>query len=296
MVTGERDEEGRGMSILLRYQGPAVDDGSMNVYDAAANMVAFSDFVVVAAKKLYGDEVEVRAEVTAFKHASFGTDLIFQVGNLAASVLPIIPDIGSVAKAVKESLELFRFLKGDKPKKVESREDNSVHVTNNHGNIIVIDRASLHITIDAKAGKAAEQFIGAALSKAGVNQIEISSEGEKIAQATKDDASYYHPIGDEDTLTEQVARMGLVIESLSFKDGNKWKMWNGSESLSYGMEDENFIARVNTGEAFRKGDILICDVRVRQTHTGGVLKLQRAIIRVHEHKVGQDQPPLGLGE
>ena len=46
-VETQRVEE-RGMSILLRYQGPAVDDGTMNVYDAAANMVAFSNFVVAA--------------------------------------------------------------------------------------------------------------------------------------------------------------------------------------------------------------------------------------------------------
>jgi hypothetical protein len=48
MIEGQSGEE-RGMSILLRYQGPAVDAGAMNVYDAAANMVAFSNFVVAAA-------------------------------------------------------------------------------------------------------------------------------------------------------------------------------------------------------------------------------------------------------
>jgi len=61
------------------------------------------------------------------------------------------------------------------------------------------------------------------------------------------------------------------------------------------MEDEDFVGRVNSGEAFRKGDIVIYDVRIRQTKAGGVLKLQRAIIKVHDHKVGCDQPTLELG-
>jgi hypothetical protein len=40
---------------------------------------------------LYGDDVQVTADITAFKHASFGTDLLFQIGNTAAVVLPILP-------------------------------------------------------------------------------------------------------------------------------------------------------------------------------------------------------------
>ena len=173
-------------------------------------------------------------------------------------------------------------------------DNHSVNVTNNSGNVIVVNTPALHLTLDRKAGEAAAQFIGEALSKPGVNQIEIASDGKALVQATKDEAQFYHPIGGEDTLTESVVRMGLVIESLSFKDGNKWKMWNGAESLGYAMEDEDFIGRVNNGEAFRKGDILICDVRVKQTKSNGALKLHRAITKVHDHKTGLEQQPLGL--
>jgi len=296
MQVEEQRDEARGMSILLRYQGPAVEDGTMNVYDAAANMTAFSDFVVAAAHKIYGDDVFVKAEVTAFRRGSFGTDLLFEVLGAAAPLLPMLPDMVSVATTVKESIELYRFLKGEEPQRVEHREDNSVNVSNNSGNIIVINRPSLQLTLDPKAGKAAAQFIGEALSKAGVDCIDISSDGVKIAEATTTDAQYYHPIGDEDTVTESVTRMGLVIEMLSFKDGNKWRMWNGAESLMYAMEDTDFSGRVNSGEAFRKGDILICDVAVKQTKANGALKLRRAIIKVHDHKIGSNQPLLDLGE
>lgn len=291
----QREEE-RGVSILLRYQGPAVDDGTMNVYDAAANMVAFSNFVVTAAHKLYGEDVQVTADIAAFKHASFGTDLMFQVMQATAATLPMLPNLISVATTVKESIELYRFLKGEKPAKVQHINDHSINVTNNSGNIIVVNTPSLHLTLDKKAGEAAAQFVGAALSKPGVNQIEISSGGAQLVQATTDDALFYHPIGDGETLTESTSRMGLVIESLSFKDGHKWKMWNGSETLGYVMEDEDFIGRVNNGEAFRKGDILTCDVRVTQTKSGAALKLQRVIVKVYDHKTALDQPSLDLDE
>ena len=230
MQIEERHDEGRGMSMLLRYQGPAVEDGTMNVYDAAANMTAFSDFVVAATHKVYGEDVHVRAEVAAFKQGSFGTDLLFEVVGAAAAILPMFPDIVSVATTVKESLELYRFLKGEDPQRIENREDNSVTVTNNSGNIIVINRPSPQLTLDPKAGKAAAQVVGEALSKAGVDSMDISSDGVEVVQATTNDAIYYHPIGDENTITESVAQMELGIETISFKDGNKWRMWNGAES------------------------------------------------------------------
>jgi len=292
MQVEQLNKGSHGMSILLRYQGPAVDDGTMNVYDAAANMVAFSDFVVAAAHKVYGEDVHVRAEISAYKHASFGTDLLFQVVGASMTVFPILPDLVSVATTVKDSIELFRFLRGEEPTKVVHNDDHSINVTNNSGSIIVVNTPALSLTLDPKAGLAASQFIGEALSKPGVNQIEISRDGKQIAQATKDDATYFHPIVSDDTVTETVTRMGLVVESLSFKDGNKWRMWNGAESLLYGMEDEDFRARVNNGEAFRKGDILICKVLIKQTKVNGALKLQRTILKVHDHQMGPEQPPL----
>jgi hypothetical protein len=44
-----------GMSLVLRYSGPGVESGSMDVYEAAANMMAFSDFIVAAAHAVYGN-------------------------------------------------------------------------------------------------------------------------------------------------------------------------------------------------------------------------------------------------
>src|SRR5688500_1749177 len=63
--------------MALKYSGPAVDSGLMDVYEASANMIAFSDFVVVLAKHAYGDAVQARASVAGFGRGSFVTDLLF---------------------------------------------------------------------------------------------------------------------------------------------------------------------------------------------------------------------------
>lgn len=295
VVDPMRDEE-HDVSIVLRYQGPAVEDGSMDVYDAAKNMTAFSDYVIVAAHKIYGEQIEVRAEVNAFQRGSFVTDLAFHVMGVAAVVLPLAPDLGGVINAIRESLDLYVFLRGDPAQKIEHRDDRSVHVTNNNGQIIQVNIESLSLALDEKAGKSAAQFVGAALSKPGVNQIEITSAGREVARVNDNEARFFRPIPEHETpiIEHVVPKMGLTIEEPSFKDGisNKWTMWDGEASLQYAMEDEDFIERIDSGELFGKGHILICDVRFTQTRAGRKLKIERAIVRVHDHRLGHEQAEL----
>jgi hypothetical protein len=42
MSEQQLNDDKENMSIILRYTGPAVDSGSMEVHEVAGNMVAFS--------------------------------------------------------------------------------------------------------------------------------------------------------------------------------------------------------------------------------------------------------------
>jgi hypothetical protein len=296
MRFGEENKDGESLSVWLRYQGPSVEDGTMDVHEAARNMVAFSDYVIAAAHRVYGERAKVTADVKAFRQGSFTTDLVFHVAGAAASILTATPDINGIATVVKQSLDLFVFLKGEKPLSVEHRDDRSVTVTNNSGHITQVNIESLALTLDEKAGNDAAVFIRDALNKAGVHQIEISSQTNHIISATSDDARFFHPIAYEPPVLEHTMQMGLTILEPSFKDGHghKWTMWDGEASLQYTMDDADFIARIDGGERFGKGDILVCDVRIAQTQTGSKLKIQRTITKVHDHKPSAEQTHLEL--
>lgn len=284
------------MPLLLRYKGPAVDDGTMDVYEAAANMVAFSNYVVLAAKRVYGEQVEVRAEVQGFQEGSFITDLLFHVAGAGATIWSAYPvsDVKGVLTVVRESLGLYRFLKGEAPRKTEHVNDNHVQVTNNNGQIINVQADSLFLTLDPKAGKAAEQFVHKALSKPGFSGIEVSSEDAQVVSATSAEAAFFRPIGVDTEITDQTVKLALTIEKPSLKDGDdKWHMWDGDQSSAYQMEDKEFLARIDHGEPFRKGDVLECDVRIVQTTGPGGLKTRRSITMVrHHHQRGEQSSML----
>lgn len=82
-------------------------------------------------------------------------------------------------------------------------------------------------------------------------------------------------------------QMNLLIESPTFKEGNKWKFFDGQSSLYADILDEVFLKKVDSGEVrFGKGDSLTVNIRLSQTGTTGKLSMERTIIKVLKHEEG----------
>lgn len=278
MDTDARAEE----QLELKYGGPVVSRGSMDVYAAAANMMAFSDYLVQAAKHVYGDGAEVKANVNGFRQGSFATLIDVFVGGVA-SVLSGYPDIGLLLKVIKESLTLFKHLQGKPPAAVQYNNNHTVTVTNVNGNVLVVNANSLNLTLSEKGGAAVDRFVNQALSQDGIDSVDISASGEPVSSVRKDEARYFAPINAERRLSETTVRQFLVIEKPSFKDGNKWMFFDGQSSVAMAIEDEVFNHQVDQGEAFSKGDVLEADVRIVQTKVMNSIRTERAIIHVERH-------------
>jgi hypothetical protein len=86
------------------------------------------------------------------------------------------------------------------------------------------------------------------------------------------------------------------VVALTFKNGNRWRLYDGQNTISVTIKDEVFIRRVNDNEiAFAKGDLLVCRVRVDQWRTGGSLRTDYAVLEVMEHRVAARQLALPFG-
>lgn len=276
------------VSLLLKYKGPSVDDGRMDVYEVAGNMVAFSNFVVAAAHEVYGREIKVTAEVSGFKQGSFETDLLFHVAGAAATLLTAAPDLHGLMVATKESLGLYRFLKGQKPAGVKHVNEKQVKVTNRDGQVTIVQAESVNITLSPAAGEAVERFVGHALNIPGVESVEVKTEKEEVQKITKDEASYYRQIDLADAVNEVAVNMALQIVQLGFRDNLKWKFFDGADTFTADIQDKDFLQRVDNGEPFRKGDTLRALVRIVQSRRpNGTLKTERSVMQV----IGHDPAP-----
>ena len=279
-------------SLKLRYTGPAVESGQMDVYQAAANMIAFSEFMVVAAKSTYGEQVEARAEVAGFGRGSFITHLIFSFVGQAATIFSAV-SADQLLTTVNQAFELWKHLKGEPPKSVEQRNNQTVMVTNNSGQVIQVQTQTVNLVFNEKASEAVRQFVQEPLARGGIDSLEIETEKRQvIASATQTDASSFQLVRPSEAITDITVQMTLIIEAPVFKDGNKWRFSDGQSSFHADILDREFLAQVDSGELFGKGDLLRVDLRITQERAGIKISTERAVLKVHEHRRGQEQHKL----
>ncbi len=278
-------------NVTIRYKGPALDDGRMDVYKASSNMIAFSEFMVAAVKTTYGDSAEAKAEVAGFEHGSFETNFIFSVAGQAATVFTALtPD--QLWEVVKGAFKLWKHLKGSPPSHVVN-SGNTCEVTNNNGQIIQIRTDSLNLVFNEKAAEPVSKFVKLAMEEDGYEKLEISSrDSGVITTVSKQEAQGFESVTPSLILSDNTFRMIVHVVGPVFQDGNKWRFSDGERSFNAAMLDGNFLMAVNSGERFGKGDILDVDMRAVQTGGGVKTSLERSILKVHRHLSPQEQTQL----
>ncbi len=284
--------------LSLRYTGPAVDDGLMDVYQASANMIAFSEFIVAATKACYGDTAEAKASVVGFGKGSFITDLAIRVGGPVATIFAAVTPAHIIA-VLKEAFALWKHLQGVPPAAV-THSGQAVTVTNNSGQIIQVQTDTLNLVFSEQGTDAVGRFVKDAISQAGMSGLEILAPGgasaetctETIAQIDKREAGFFVPVAKELPVSDNIVIMALILVAPVFQDGNKWRFSDGATSFAAAIEDTAFLARVNDGERFGKGDVLNVEMRITQTRTASKITTERAVLRVIEHKAASRQHPL----
>jgi ribosomal protein L19 len=133
------------------------------------------------------------------------------------------------------------------------------------------------------------------LARDGIDEVAFESEREVTISAAE--LPDFEP-GDEETpVAEEIGERVLQIAAVTFIEGNKWRLTDGVSTFWSAIEDEGFLARVEQGEPFSKGDMLRAQVRIVQTQDAeGNLKAEYVIERVIEHirrtpQLRLDEPP-----
>jgi hypothetical protein len=84
-----------------------------------------------------------------------------------------------------------------------------------------------------------------------------------------------------DTIIEKTA---LQVESLSFKDSDKWCVHDGNASFQTTIEDTEFLAKIDAGTRFGKGDLLVVDLGRIQSVVDRRLVGEYRVVKVREHR------------
>lgn len=289
-------------NFQIVYDGPALANSEMDVHELGSSLIALNRLFSEADTVINEGRTEHRLKVRgSFKRGSFKIDfssyqgLIERAqGLLASDGAQQIIAAGDLVGLVLMGgggcyglVRLLKWLRGLQPTKIIDDPEGGVRVYQGDKYIKVEDRV-IKLFRDHKVRKAMEAAIAEPLKEGRVTDIGFTRDGGKTFESVniQDRASFIAPPeepADHHTFTYE-ANLSLV--SLSFKEGNQWRVHDGSTNIGVYVEDQAFLDKVNSNEvSFSKGDVLRVRLRVEQDESPtGDLKNSYFIESVLDHR------------
>ncbi len=267
----------------------------MEVHQLAPALLALGDLFREANDVLHPDGSTVSLQIKATHQGSFDISLILSVVGAAASVLTsnevtALANLKELVIGDDGLFALIRRLRGRRITSTETDVDGFVYESED-GDRLKVPRfthaAFQRVQIRRRTREFLQPLEAPGVEKAIIRETDVDHCIEITVPPPLEVVE-----ADVQPLTTQDREIALEITSPAFREGNKWRVSDGTATFPAAMEDAAFLERVaNREEAFLTGNILICDVRVEQyaRPTGG-LRTEYAITRVRSHI----SPPAGL--
>jgi hypothetical protein len=198
---------------------------------------------------------------------------------------------------------LFGLLKrnGPKPVEVVGREGDSVHVTI-QGQHVTYNHQVIRLAQDPRIRRDVEEVTEPVRSP-GITEFKSGAAAPNTVLADEATADQFiAPPTLEGTLTDSVVQMAMELIAPSFQEGNMWRFRVNTSTIYATIQDEIFLAEVQSGDrTFGKGDFLVGQVRIQTYIDQGRVKATYEITKVEQHvrggtqgtlfASGEDRPP-----
>ena len=278
--------------FLVTYDGPALTDGRMPVRDLAPALLALGNLFAEASLVAYPDREPVALDIKATAGGSFDVHLILHAVDAWDKVVDLFSsDTATALLQLKDYiiasgaglLWLVSRLRGRRIKVQQALDAGRIRLTLDNETAVDLPVQVWDLYQNIEVRKNARQFVDP-LTRDGINSVEFYEERGVTLRLDKIDVSAFDVPEIEDMpLLDQELEMFVAITSVTFAKGNKWRFTAGDDTFYAAIEDPEFLRRVDLGEAFRKGDMLRCRMRLVQSRRGDGLHTERHVVRVIEH-------------
>ena len=302
------DDEAREMpeseEFRIKYNGPALDEHSIDVNDLAPALMALGDLIQEANTIANQDRATVKVKIKATAPGSFEIFIhgASEAGHEAVQLLnsppvlaltSLLALLGFLQFDGASVMALIKWFKGKKPTKVSEINSEELEIETKSGSI----RVGKIVWEMYKSRTIRKSVYGILkpIEKPGIEEVEFRDKQATISYVKKDEVGFYAPEGDQkELLAESPLRETFVnVVHMWFKGGNKWKFSEGIAEWTAEITDANFLNRLVKGEvSIRANDFL--KVRVKQTQfiQGSDISSVYEIVEVIEVRQGGQQMSL----
>jgi hypothetical protein len=283
------------------YDGPALENHEMDIRDLAPALLAVGDLLEEANKTLYGDLATVSVNVKgSFKTGCFQVDLTL-IQSIASQLSTLLTSDGAVAVTQILSITGFNAMNGfgliPFIKWVKNRPIKKITKIGDGKSTVEIDEEKKEVedkVIDLyrniRARKSVETIIFQPLQKNGVDEFAVKH-GDSITKIVDSEKEYFKtPDSQDELLDDQISETNLQAITISFAEGNKWKLTDGNVTFYATVKDQGFIDRVQQNkESFAKDDILKVKLRKKQWISDSGIKTEYEIEEIISHRPAAKQ-------
>ncbi|MCJ7508744.1 MAG: hypothetical protein MUO85_08460 [candidate division Zixibacteria bacterium] len=278
----------------IKYDGKLHQIDSNTLINSLFNITAAMQEINRELNRESSSKVEIQIKVNAFSKGCFllHFELIKSVADdllAPTAILVTQTDIYTTIKIFVEFIRLKLFLKGEKPQEI-NKSEGDVTIINNKGNIVVDKRTFNVYTKNEKVNEAFTKNFETLREDSAIDGFDFNDRTDRtLIHIPKEDfnaLTLRNELLEEEIKTETIPEASLYIIKLVFEENRKWEFYYQGNKISATMEDETFSQKIDKGEKFGKGDILVCNLEVEKifdTEVNTYVNRSYRILKILQH-------------
>lgn len=281
-------------NFSLIYDGSGIQGGTMNAIELGQAIIAFRELAEEAIGIVCPEQHDIELRVqSGFKKGSFEIDWTL-VLNESSGLFGSsgVKAIGEVLAAIGISgygvFQLIKRAKGEVPHDVIDLGDDNIRLVFSDKSEATVQKKIYRFF---KSNKTREAIAKIAKPLSGLDADEFRlvtmSSDEPVFAAKRSEADYFKEPRQKEVVLENKTNEYLRIKSLSFVQGNKWRLSDGDRTFFVVIEDMGFVERITSGnEEFSSDDLIYAELLTKQWVENGKLKTSRRLTHVIRHIKG----------
>lgn len=274
------------------YEGPAVEDGEMDVAQLAPSLLALGKLVEAMDLLVSGEAGRVRVKVRAdVRRGSFDVGLSLDfvhsvrawvMGPDAQFLLSLTGLLGVGAGVSTGLIKAVRWLDGRRIKTKLVLQDGNVRLEAMDGDTIDVPAPVATAIDEANVRQQLERFTEP-LRGEGLDAIRLTAPDTASERIAAEEAPIFQATAGADPTSQSRFQATYQIKRLYFERGKKWRLSNGAQAILAEIQDEQFWLDVEAAHvAFSADDYLVCEVRMDQWFGAG-LRTEYVVEQVLRH-------------